>query len=258
MERDEVFSVSEARGSDFEFDSHVVAVFDDMVVRSIPFYEEQQRMIQELGARLWVPGTDVYDLGCATATTLINLREAIGPNARFTGYDNSAPMRERARQKIHARGLGSSISVVDGDLDGHLAELSLANAGLITMCWTLQFVRPLRRNGVVQRIADSLVDDGVLLVTEKILTGHGQLNPLFIQAYYDLKRRSGYSDHEIAKKREALENVLVPYRIEENRELFLRNGFDAVETFFQWYNFVGFLCLKKSRRGPARATEALS
>ncbi len=52
--------------------------------------------------------------------------------------------------------------------------------------------------------------------------------------------------------------MLVPYRIEENRELFLRNGFDAVETFFQWYNFVGFLCLKKSRRGPARATEAMS
>jgi tRNA (cmo5U34)-methyltransferase len=197
-----------------------------MVVRSIPFYQEQQRMIQELGARLWVPETDVYDLGCATATTLINLREAIGPNARFTGYDNSAPMRERARQKIHARDLGSSISIVHGDLDGHLAELSLANAGLIT--------------------------------TEKILAGHGQLNRLFIEAYYDLKRRSGYSDHEIARKREALENVLVPYRIEENRELFLRNGFDAVETFFQWYNFVGFLCMKKSRRGTARATEAMS
>jgi tRNA (cmo5U34)-methyltransferase len=64
MERDEVFSVSEARGSDFEFDSRVAAVFDDMVVRSIPFYQEQQRMIQELGAQLWVPGTDVYDLGC--------------------------------------------------------------------------------------------------------------------------------------------------------------------------------------------------
>jgi len=48
MERDEVFSVAEPRGSDFEFDPQVAAVFDDMVVRSVPFYEEQQRMIRQL------------------------------------------------------------------------------------------------------------------------------------------------------------------------------------------------------------------
>ena len=39
------------------------------------------------------------------------------------------------------------------------------------------------------------------------------------------KQRNGYSEEEILKKREALENVLMPYRVDENAELFRRNGF---------------------------------
>lgn len=51
---------------------------------------------------------------------------------------------------------------------------------------------------------------------------------------------------KIARKREALENVLVPYQLNENLDLFRRNGFEIVETFFQWFNFAGFLCVKKA------------
>jgi len=121
------------------------------------------------------------------------------------------------------------------------------------MCWTLQFVRPLGRDNLIRWIYDALVDDGVLIVTEKILTNNGNMNRLFIDYYYEFKRRNGYSDTEIARKREALENVLIPYRLEENVDLFRRNGFEMVETFFQWFNFAGFLCVKK----PASASIAI-
>jgi len=33
--------------------------------------------------------------------------------------------------------------------------------------------------------------------------------------------------------------------LEENVDLFRRNGFEIVETFSQWFNFAGFLCVKK-------------
>lgn len=52
------------------------------------------------------------------------------------------------------------------------------------------------------------------------------------------------TDEEIQRKREALENVLVPYRTDENVELFRRNGFSSVETCFHWFNFAGYLCVK--------------
>jgi tRNA (cmo5U34)-methyltransferase len=49
---------------------------------------------------------------------------------------------------------------------------------------------------------------------------------------------------EIAQKREALENVLIPYRPEENRELLRATGFKYVEEFFRWYNFAGLVAVK--------------
>ena len=89
-----------------------------------------------------------------------------------------------------------------------------------------------------------LVENGVLVVTEKVLTNNSHMNRFFIDFYYDYKKRNRYSSGEIQRKREALENVLIPYRIDENLDLFRRNGFEIVEMFFQWYNFAGFLCMK--------------
>jgi len=59
-----------------------------------------------------------------------------------------------------------------------------------------------------------------------------------------LKKRHGYSEMEISKKREALENVLVPYKLMENREMLLRAGFRYCDVFFKWYNFCGMIALK--------------
>ena len=89
-----------------------------------------------------------------------------------------------------------------------------------------------------------MVKGGALIITEKVLTNDSNMNRFFIDFYYDFKRKNGYTDDEILHKREALENVLIPYRLDENFELFRRNGFQIVETFFQWFNFAGILCVK--------------
>jgi len=127
----------------------------------------------------------------------------------------------------------------------------MENASVVTMCWTLQFIRPVRRDTLIRWIYDALVDQGALIVTEKILTNDGNVNRLFIDFYYEFKKGRGYSNAEIQRKREALENVLIPYRLEENLDLFRRNGFEVVETFFQWFNFAGFLCIKRPRAVPS-------
>jgi tRNA (cmo5U34)-methyltransferase len=244
--RDTVFASTAARGGDFEFNEQVAKVFDDMLVRSVPFYLEQQCLIKELAGKFWVEGTQVYDLGCSTATTLINIAREIAPSARLVGYDNSAAMLQQAQDKCAAEGLGDRIELRQGDLNAAPADLRLDNAGVVTVCWTLQFVRPARRERLMRWIYESLAENGIMLVTEKVLTNSTCMNRFFIDLYYDYKRRNGYSDGEIQRKREALENVLVPYRLDENLELFRASGFEVVETFFQWYNFVGFLCMKKA------------
>lgn len=248
MKRDEIFSDTTARGSDFEFDDKVVEVFNDMIGRSVPYYTEQQAMIKEMAQELYQPDTQVYDLGSSTATTLLNLCSAITPPASFVGYDNSLPMIEKAKERVQEHGFSDRIDLLEGDFNGDLSKLSLENASLVTMCWTMQFVRPLQRERVVRWIYDGLVDGGALILTEKVLTQDHRMNRFFIDLYYNYKERNGYSQTEILRKREALENVLVPYTLEENMELFRRNGFETVETFFQWYNFVGILCVKRGSK----------
>jgi tRNA (cmo5U34)-methyltransferase len=244
MNRDDIFDDGKPRGSDFTFDAEVAAVFDNMISRSVPFYAEQQRMIVEVVKRYWHPGTDIYDLGCATGTTLINLGRELDGSGRLIGYDNSEAKLQQARGAVAAEGLGHRIELRLGDLEQDAQALALDNAGAVLLCWTLQFVRPLQREALIGRIHESLADGGVLVVTEKVLSNARDLDRDFIGFYYAIKERSGYSQTEIHKKRVALENVLVPYRIDENKEMLRRNGFRAVDSFFQWFNFVGFVCVK--------------
>jgi tRNA (cmo5U34)-methyltransferase len=242
--RDRLFRASAPKPADFEFNDKVAEVFDDMLVRSIPMYLEQQEMIRELASKFWSPGTTIYDLGCSTATTLCNIGRVIEKPCRLMGFDNSNAMLDRAQLKIRKVGLEDSVSVRFADLNAGLEELKLENASVVTMCWTLQFVRPLNRERLVQSIYNSLVPGGALIVTEKTIANSPQMHRFFIDLYHDFKKRNKYSPAEIRRKREALENVLIPYRACENIELFQKNGFEMVETFFQWYNFAGYLCVK--------------
>jgi len=73
MNKDKIFSIDKERTSDFVFDESVVDVFDDMLNRSVPLYLEQQKMIQDIAKRFWVPETSIVDLGCSLGTTLINI-----------------------------------------------------------------------------------------------------------------------------------------------------------------------------------------
>ncbi len=246
--RDQLFRTTAGRAADFEFNEDVARVFDDMLVRSVPMYLEQQEMIRELASKFWTPGTTIYDLGCSTATTLCNIGRATKKTCRLVGFDNSRAMLDRAELKIRQAGLEDRISVHFADFDLDFEGIKLQNASVVIMCWTLQFVRPLNRERVIRWIYESLVPGGALIVTEKILANSAEMNRFFIDLYYQFKGRNQYTPVEIRRKREALENVLIPYRSSENMELFRKHGFEVVETFFQWYNFTGYLCVKAGGR----------
>jgi tRNA (cmo5U34)-methyltransferase len=227
--------------TDFTFDSRTAGVFDDMVGRSVPFYHEIQRMTTELAADFAAPGTNLYDLGCATGTTLIACEPVVDPSVRFVGVDNSPQMLEKARQKLEALPSGRERALVLGDLH---EDLRIENASVVILTLTLQFVRPLHRERVVRTIAEGLNPQGALILVEKLTENDTLFNRLFIKYYYDMKRRHGYSEMEISQKREALENVLIPYHLEENEALLRHCGFSKVQTWFRWYNFCGMIAVK--------------
>lgn len=68
-----------------------------------------------------------------------------------------------------------------------------------------------------------------------------QFSRELITEYHRYKANRGYSAIEIARKREALENVLIPFTIDENIGLLHMAGFWFVDFTFRWNNFVLFL-----------------
>ncbi len=243
MERDEVYREQYTKPSDFKFSSKVAGVFDDMVNRSVPYYEEMQRMTAELAADHALPGTSIYDLGCSTGTTMIHMNELVDESIHFVGVDDSQDMLDKCRTKLVQLNFKRPFDLVIADLN---RDVQIQNASVVVLCLTLQFVRPIARERLVKQIFNGLNKDGALIVIEKILAEDSRFNRDFIKYYYDMKRRHHYSEMEIAQKREALENVLIPYKLSENITLLRDAGFEHCETFFKWYNFAGFIAKKSS------------
>lgn len=240
---DQVFKDEITKVSDFKFGTTVVNVFDDMVSRSVPYYNEMQRMLAEIAADHVKEGTFVYDLGCSTGTTLIGLDQLIPSDIRFIGIDESQEMLDKCDVKLKEAGFVRPYDLVPGDLHQHLP---ITNGSVVILCLTLQFVRPLYRERLLKNIYDGLNPGGVLLLVEKVLAESSIFNRDFIKYYYNYKRRNHYSELEISQKREALENVLIPYKLSENMLLLKEAGFADCEIFFKWYNFSGMIAHKKS------------
>ncbi len=239
--KDELFRQERGLIPDFDFSEKTAEVFDDMLDRSVPFYGEIQRMMGEITADFVTPGSCIYDLGCSTCTSFIQLEHTVPEDVTFVGLDNSQAMLDKGQAKLQEMNFSRKYDLLCQDLN---EPFLIQNASVVLMNLTLQFIRPLVRARTVRQIADGLNSGGVLLLVEKVTSPNSTINRLFIKYYYRFKMANGYSAMEIAQKREALENILVPYRYMENRQLLLDNGFSEVETFFRWYNFCGIIAIK--------------
>ncbi len=241
LNKDEVFRESIRKPSDFKFTSKVAGVFDDMVNRSVPYYDEMQRMIAELVADHYIADSPVYDLGCSTGNTLLVIDSAVPDSIPFVGIDDSQDMLDKCRTKLQQAGLNRPIELQVADLN---CGVSIWEAGVVILCLTLQFVRPINREKLIKSIYAGMKPGGALIIIEKVLAEDSSFNRDFIRYYYEMKKRHHYSEMEIAQKREALENVLIPYKLSENITLLREAGFVNVELFFKWYNFAGFITKK--------------
>jgi tRNA (cmo5U34)-methyltransferase len=219
----------------------VADVFDDMLDRSVPFYKQVIEMTVEILDRSLQAGDTVYDLGCSTGTTLITLAGKLeSENLKFVGIDNSKAMLDKAMRKAEMFSMADRIDFVEMDI----TQAEFSGAGGIMLNYTLQFIKPLTRAGFLKNIYRGLRHNGVLIFSEKIVCRDKQLDQQFLDSYHQFKKRRGYSELEIANKREALEDVLLPLTIQENYDLLMQAGFSRVETFCQWFNFVSFVACK--------------
>lgn len=225
----------------FSFDERVVAVFPDMIQRSVPGYATILAQTGLLAGRFAQPGSRCYDLGCSLGASTLAMRSRIPhPDVRIVAVDNSPAMIDRARQVLAAEPPGAEVELRCADV----CEVPIADASVVVMNFTLQFIPEPRREALLQRIADGLRPGGILVLSEKLGFEDPAVNALFIDMHHAFKRAQGYSELEIAQKRAALENVLVPETLQAHRARLQRVGFSSADVWFQCYNFASLIAIK--------------
>ena len=234
--KDKVFN--KAIEKKFEFDEAVASVFDDMLSRSVPFYDEVRKLVIALILLEQEDGKKVLDLGSSTAKFLLDLHSKMDTEMKLKGLDNSQAMLDRAEQKCQAFGADITLEFAD------MLTYNYENEDVVVSNYTLQFIRPMQRLELVKKIYNGMNDDGVFIFSEKVVFDDKKLDKQMIDTYYEYKKEQGYSEYEITQKREALENVLIPFTIEENIQMCKDAGFRSVDTIFQWANFVTFVSKK--------------
>ena len=149
--RDQIFAAPKPRATDFEFGRETAEVFDDMLARSVPMYAETQRMVGELVSDFAADGSNVYDLGCSTCTTFLDIDRVLPQerDVRFVGLDSSPEMLQRGREKLAAAGFTRPYELELCDFNQGVA---VRNASVVLLVLTLQFVRPLYRDALLRSV----------------------------------------------------------------------------------------------------------
>ncbi len=219
----------------FSFNDEVAAVFDDMASRSIPYYRDNINLIAQILKSKKIDS--LCDIGCSTGNLLLELSQNLS-GVSLVGIDNSPSMLDIARSK--AKAYGAKIEFIEMDiLDFNF------NFDVIISNYTLQFIRPINRECLLSKICTSLPKNGIFILSEKLVSHNKWLDKELIDIYHNFKRDQGYSNMEISKKREALENILIPYTQEENIALLKKVGFNSVEMIFRFANFATFIAIKE-------------
>lgn len=240
-EKDNLYAESRKLVDAFKFDAQTARVFDDMIKRSVPGYPLMLDMLGVLAATTVQPGSCCYDLGCSLGASTLAMRHNIAADGcRIIAIDNSAAMIERCRHAIALDNSATPVEILCADI----LDIAFEPASLVSMNLTLQFIAPERRLELLTRIADCLVDGGALFLSEKIRFTDSTEQQRLTDLHHQFKKHQGYSDLEIAQKRSAIENVLIPETLEIHRQRLKAAGFSQVVVALQCLNFVSLIAYK--------------
>lgn len=229
---------------DFNFDEKVANVFPDMINRSVPGYASIVAMTGILSAEFFQPDSRCYDLGCSLGASALSMAQSIEDKSKhIIAVDNSLDMLKKARQLFAKDDNSQGHDAIEFICDDIL-NIKIANASVVVMNFTLQFIAPEKRTLLLKNIYQGMKPGGILILSEKLSFDDDAQQQLLIDMHHFFKKANGYSDLEISQKRQALENVLLPETIVQHKERLAQVGFKQMEQWFQCFNFVSLLAIK--------------
>ena len=240
-QKDTLFNQQIMNPGEFVFDERVVRVFPDMINRSVPGYGLIIPMIGLLARRYAQAGSSIYDLGCSLGAASMAIRQAVHDDGvRLIAVDSSPQMVARFQQLLLEQADGPSVEIIEDDI----RNIEIRDASVVVLNFTLQFVDPPDRVSLLQGIAAGMRPGGVLILSEKICFENPLEQKRQTEWHHDFKRAQGYSELEIAQKRDALEDVLKPETRAEHIERLRQAGFSEVYGWFRSFSFASFIAIK--------------
>ena len=244
MSEDRIYETASG-GEPFRFDDRVARVFPDMLRRSIPGYEASLEAIGSLAARYVRAGTNCYDLGCSLGAATLAMRQGIRePGCRIVAVDAAPAMIARCGDVIaeddRHHGHETEVDLIEDDI----RNIEIVNASLVVLNYTLQFLDLGDRDDLDTRIARGTNEGGLLVLSEKVVDDDPAMEALLVDLHHEHKRRNQYSALEVARKRAALENVLVPETVAAHRARLERAGFSRSAVWLRYFNFVSIVAIR--------------
>ncbi len=244
MSDDRIYTTDDG-GEPFRFNENVARVFPDMLRRSIPGYAASIEAIGSLAARYVRAGTTCYDLGCSLGAATLAMRQGIRePACRIVAVDSSPAMIERCREIVAEDGRLNSRETEVDVVKQDIRDINFANASMVVLNYTLQFIEPAHRRELLQAICAGLNDGGILVLSEKVVDENDGMEALLVDLHHEHKRRNHYSALEIARKRAALENVLIPETVATHRARLAKAGFSHSAVWLRYFNFVSIIAIR--------------
>ncbi|MCF6247036.1 MAG: carboxy-S-adenosyl-L-methionine synthase CmoA [Desulfobacula sp.] len=241
MDKDKIFATKKEKVTPFRFNKAVTLVFDDMLNRSVPLYQESIQRQAQLTKYFYQKKTRIYDLGCSHGNLGIRILNEIKESSfSMVAVDSSVPMVEKYSKRLKLYTACSNVDLVCGFLE----NVKIKNASVVLINLTLQFLKPETRDDLIKKIYKGMAPGGVLLLTEKIIQASSQFDALQLNFYDRFKRENGYSQLEISQKRDALEKVLIPDTIQIHEDRFSKAGFSSFDVWLKWFNFASMMAIK--------------
>ncbi len=227
--------------SQFVFDESVAQVFQDMVRRSVPGYNTLLSMLPVIMQEYAQDDSYCYDLGSSLGASTLAMRHgAKDKNVQIIAVDNSPAMIAKSRQMIAQDSANIPVELICDDIQ----NIDIKQASVVVMNFTLQFIPLEQRRDLLQKIYKGLKPRGVFILSEKISLSDKAQQNWITDLHHAFKKANGYSDLEIAQKRSALENVLVPETDSAHHQRLQQVGFNNILNWYQCFNFVSILAQK--------------
>ena len=225
----------------FTFNDSVADVFDNMISRSVPGYRLFLQTLQWLAADVMQDHDHAYDLGCSLGESTRHMRQGISAQGcHITAVDNAKAMVNRCMEQLAKYENATSTSVICADI----TDMDFKPSRLIALNFVLQFIAVEQRKSLINKLYSALQPGGVLFLAEKIQASDVNQQAALTRLHYRFKADQGYSELEIAQKRDALDDVLITETLESHQHRLSAVGFSSVYTVMQCFNFSALLAIK--------------